>query len=106
MADMIANLEKMLAQGGDSASLRFALASKYFEQGELTRAAEHAELAVELDADYSAAWRLLGRIQSEAGETDRAKRTFEHGIEVAEKRGDRQVAREMQVFLKRLERAQ
>ena len=101
---MIANLEKMLAGGADSAGLRFTLASSYRSAGDLERAAEHARAAVRLDADYSAAWRLLGRVQAELGQHETAAETYRHGIEVAESRGDRQAAKEMRVFLKRLER--
>lgn len=106
MTDMIDNLEAMLEAGHDSANLRFALATKLFEAGALERALAHAEVAVQADPDYSAAWRLLGRIQTEAGAHELASKTFKKGIAVAEQRGDRQVAKEMRVFLKRLERAQ
>lgn len=103
---MIANLEALLARGDDSPNLRFALATKHFEAGDLERALAHAKVAVRADPDYSAAWRLLGRIQSEAGQPALAMEAYRRGIEVAERRGDRQVAKEMQVFLKRLERAE
>jgi Tfp pilus assembly protein PilF len=101
--DMTANLEAMLARGSEGAVLRFTLASRYFERGELERALAHAEVAVTLDADYSAAWRLLGRIQAAAGSGERAAESFRRGIAVAEQRGDRQAAKEMRVFLRRLE---
>ena len=103
--DMTENLEAMLARGNDGAALRFALASRYFERGELERALQHAEVAVALDADYSAAWRLLGRIQAASGLDRRAAETYRRGIEIAQRRGDRQVAKEMDVFLRRLEAA-
>ena len=99
---MIDKLEAMLASGQDSAGLRFALANHYFKHDQMPRAVEHAEVAVAMDPDYSAAWRLLGRAQAKAGRTDDAARSFERGIAVANKRGDRQVEKEMRVFLKRL----
>ena len=102
---MIKNLEAMLARGADSASLRFALATRYLDEKALEAALEHAELAVQLDADYSAAWRLLGRVQTELGRRADAIASYRHGIEVADKNGDQQAAKEMRVFLKRLERA-
>ena len=101
---MIENLEALLAAGKDSAQLRLALASKYLEAGELDRALEHGRVVVELSPDYSAGWRLLGQIQSKAGASDAAAETFRRGIAIAEERGDVQVAKEMQVFLRRLER--
>jgi len=67
MTDLTANLEAMLAGGTDGAALRVALASRYLASGEVELAVEHASAAVDLDADYSAAWRLLGKAQAAAG---------------------------------------
>lgn len=97
-------LERLLEHGDDNAGLRFALATRYFAAGQTEEAAQHARAAVELDRGYSAAWRLLGQILVRAGLDDEAKSAFRQGIEVAEAKGDRQVAKEMQVFLRRLER--
>ena len=102
---MIDRLEAMLAAGNDSAMLRFSLASAYLQQDQPARAVEHAQLAVELDPDYSAAWRLLGQAQVAAGQDQAAAASFERGIEVARRSGDRQVEKEMQVFLRRLRKA-
>jgi Tfp pilus assembly protein PilF len=99
---MIETLEAMLASGRDSADLRFALANAYLKKGEALRAIEHAGFAVQLKPDYSAAWRLLGQAQIAAGRNDDAASSFERGIQVAEQVGDRQVGKEMQVFLRRL----
>lgn len=99
---MLDKLEAMLAAGQDSASLRFALATAYYRQDEAARAIEHARVAVALSPDYSAAWRLLGQAQVAAGRTEDAAASFERGIEVAKQSGDRQVEKEMQVFLQRL----
>ena len=100
------SLEALLARGPDSALLRHTLAAGYFERGELERALAHAEAAVALDADYSAAWKLLGRVQAALGQAREAAATYRRGIAVAERRGDLQAAKEMQVFLRRLEAAQ
>jgi Tfp pilus assembly protein PilF len=97
------NLEAMLARGSDSATLRLTLAARYFEQGDLARSLSHAEVAVKLDADYSAAWRLLGKVLAASGRNEQAITTFQEGIAVAQRRGDKQAAKEMHVFLNRLE---
>ena len=102
---MIEQLEAMLERGQDSAALRFAIANHYFRADEARKAIEHAQVAVELDPDYSAAWRLLGQAQVAAGLADDAAASFERGIEVAGKSGDKQVEREMRVFLRRLEQS-
>jgi Tfp pilus assembly protein PilF len=99
---VIEKLEAMLAGGQDSAGLRFALATAYYRQGDVEQAIAHAQVAVSLEPDYSAAWRLLGQAQVAAGHDDDAAASFERGIEVAKQGGDRQVEKEMQVFLRRL----
>ena len=57
--DLIANLEALLTKGGDGAALRLALASRYLDAGDAEAAVRHAEAAVRLDPEYSAAWKAL-----------------------------------------------
>lgn len=99
-----ANLEALIASGKDNAALRLALASRYHSAGDLAKATEHAEVAVSLDPDYSAAWKLLGKVLAESGRGEQAAESYRRGISVAARRGDQQAAKEMRVFLKRLER--
>ena len=100
--DKIGNLEKLLASGQDNALLRFGLGQAYLGVGDAERAASHLRCAVEHDPRYSAAWKLLGKALAETGRAEEAIATYEQGIEVAEARGDKQSAKEMQVFLRRL----
>ena len=102
--DLIANLEALLAKGRDAPGLRFALATRYLAAGDAAAALKHAEAAVALDAAYSAGWNVLGQARAAAGDERGAIESYRRGIEVAEARGDRQAAKEMQVFLKRLEK--
>lgn len=99
----IGNLEAMLARGKDSALLRFSLGGEYLKAGDATSALTHLQSAVEQDPAYSAAWKLLGKAATEAGRTDEAIIAWRRGIEIAEVKGDRQAAKEMRVFLRRLE---
>lgn len=103
--DLISNLEALLAKGGDNAALRLALASRYLDAGDAAAAVTHAEGAVRLDPEYSAAWKALGRALTAAGRNADALNAYERGGQVAERRGDQQAAKEMRVFAKRLERA-
>ncbi|HET6725320.1 MAG TPA: hypothetical protein VFH85_04880 [Gammaproteobacteria bacterium] len=96
--------EQMLDAGRDSALLRFSLGNEYLKADAPERAAEHLARAVELDPRYSAAWKLYGKAQAAAGRDTEAADTWRRGIEVAESRGDKQAAKEMQVFLRRLQR--
>lgn len=94
-------LEHLLAAGQETALLRFSLGNACLAENPAL-AAEHLERAVALAPDYSAAWKLLGKARTAAGEADAARAAYERGIAVAEARGDLQAAKEMRVFLKRL----
>ena len=100
---LVERLEALLASQGDSALLRFSLGNACLEAAPAAAVA-HFERAVALDPDYSAAWKLLGKARIACGDKEAAKAAYRQGITVAEKRGDLQAAKEMQVFLKRLER--
>lgn len=100
----IADFEAMLAAGRDNALLRFSLGSEYLKVGEPARAAEHLRRAVGHDPKYSAAWKLLGRALAEAGAQEDALAAYREGIAVAEARGDKQAAKEMGVFARRIEK--
>jgi len=102
--DAIARFETLLASGKDGALLRFGLGLQYLKTGEASRAAEHLRTAVKLDPGYSAAWKLLGKALTECANTDEAIEAYRQGIAAAEKKGDKQAAKEMTVFLRRLER--
>ena len=101
---MIESLEKMLAKGVDNALLRFGLGKGYLDAGEPVRAAEHLRRCVEFDPNYSAAWKLLGKALAEDGRREEAAAAYRSGIAAAERKGDKQAAKEMTVFLRRLEK--
>lgn len=97
-------LEAMLAGGEDNALLRFTLGNVLFQQKNYAEAEPHLARAVELDPNYSAAWKIYGRTLGAAGKIPDALAALKQGIEIASERGDIQAAKEMRVFLKRLEK--
>ena len=101
----LANFEKMLAAGKDSALLRYSLGNEYLNAGDAAAAAAHLERAVEHDPDYSAAWKLLGKARAALEQTAAARHAWEQGIAAANRKGDKQAEKEMQIFLKRLARS-
>ena len=101
---MVDNLKTLLANGADSALLRFGLGQEYTKLGNHDEAVEHLRVAVGKDPKYSAAWKLLGKALAESGHNDEAIFAYESGIRVAEENGDVQAAREMAVFLRRLQK--
>lgn len=102
MNPRIESLEKMLNGPRDGALLRFSLGNEYLKAGDAAKAAECFRAAVEHDANYSAAWKSLGKALAEAGDSYAAIAAYEQGITIAEARGDIQAAKEMKVFAKRL----
>ena len=101
----VERFEALLAAGKDSPLLRFSLGMQYQKAGDAARAVEHLRSAVAQDPGYSAAWKLLGKSLAESGDADGAIEAYRRGIEAAERKGDKQAAKEMQVFLRRLEKA-
>ena len=104
-SQQIVNLLKLVGTPRDGALLRFSLGSEYLKCAEYEPAIAHLSAAVEKDPGYSAAWKLLGNALAEHGQADEALAAYRKGIEIAKGRGDRQAAKEMTVFARRLEKA-
>jgi len=92
----------MLNSGQDNALLRFGLGQAYLNEKQYDKAAKHLHQATLQDPNYSAAWKLLGKAYAKQDDTKHAIASYQAGIDVAEQKGDKQAAKEMQVFLKRL----
>jgi predicted Zn-dependent protease len=101
---VIENLEALLARGQDNALVRFGLANEYLKLGKLEVAIGHLRRCVAHDPKYSAAWKRLGKALADTGRTADAVAAYESGIQAAEEKGDIQAAKEMKVFLKRLQK--
>jgi predicted Zn-dependent protease len=102
---MIARLEAMLAAGQDNALLRFTLGGQLLNAGDLDGAIEHLKVAVVRDPGYSAAWKMLGKALQECGDHAAARDAYLQGIAAADRNGDVQAAKEMKVFLRRVEKS-
>ncbi|HET6430616.1 tetratricopeptide repeat protein [Dyella sp.] len=104
-AERIAALRAQCNGPRDGALLRFSLGSALLEDDQASAAAVELRHALRLDPGYSAAWKLLGKACLQAGDRNGAADAWRQGIGVAGGRGDQQAAKEMTVFLARLERA-
>ena len=103
-ASVVQNLEKLLSQGKDSALLRFSLGAEYLKLRQTWVAVYQLRRALEMDPNYSAAWKLLGKALTDAGVLRDALDAYRRGVAIAEQRGDKQAAKEMAVFALRLEK--
>jgi Flp pilus assembly protein TadD len=81
----------------------FGYASALFDAGHYQEAVQEYREAIRLKPDYSAAIRDLGRALEKIGAFDEAMQVYREGMPMAERNGDLQTMKEMQVFLRRLE---
>lgn len=100
--DLIARLRAQLGGPRDGALLRFSLGTALLANGDPVGAVTAFREAVEFDAGYSAAWKMLGKALIESGDGDGAMDAFREGLEVAKAHGDKQVEREIAVFVRRM----
>ncbi|RAP57010.1 hypothetical protein BTJ49_11980 [Oleiagrimonas sp. MCCC 1A03011] len=104
MADRIAPLQAQVGGPRDGALLRFALGNALLDAGRTAEACDAFRAAVDFDPDYSAAWKLLGKAELAREDLDAAAEAWQRGIDAAARRGDKQAQKEMQVFLRRLQK--
>jgi predicted Zn-dependent protease len=100
-ADMF---RKLLERDPENPMVLYSLGSELFKEKKYSEAREHLGRAVRNKPDYSVAYRTLGRTLYELGEDHEARRVFSEGREVAQRNGDLQTVKEIDVFTRRLEK--
>jgi predicted Zn-dependent protease len=103
--DRIAEFKEVAEMLPDDPVVRFGLAGAYLDAGQAEAAVVEYTETVRLKPDYSAAYRGLGRALERAGRTAEAKAAYEKGLEVAARTGDLQTKKEIEVFLRRIDKA-
>jgi predicted Zn-dependent protease len=103
--DRIEEFKEVVEIMPDDPVVRFGLAGAYLDAGQADAAVGEYEEAIRLKPDYSAAHRGLGRALERAGRIAEAKAAYAKGLEVATGAGDLQTRKEIEVFLRRLEKA-
>ena len=104
-ADLIDRLRAQLGGPRDGALLRFSLGTALLSHGDASGAVAAFREAVGFDNTYSAAWKMLGKALAEYGDADAAMDAYRQGLDVARTRGDKQVEKEIGVYLRRLEKS-
>jgi predicted Zn-dependent protease len=100
-ADMF---RKLLERDPENPMVLYSLGNELFKERKYSEAREYLSRAVRNKPDYSVAYRTLGRTLNELGEDAEARRVFIEGREVAHKNGDLQTVKEIEVFVRRLEK--
>lgn len=95
---------KLIDKDPENPMVLCSLGIELFKEEKYEEAKEHLKKAVENKPDYSVAFRTLGRAHFELGEYAEAREVFERGRGVAQENGDLQTVKEIDVFMKRLEK--
>ena len=95
---------KLLEKDPHNPMILCSMGIELFKEGRYPEAREHLTRAVENKPDYSVAYRMLGRAHYELNENAAARRVFTKGRAVAQENGDLQTVREIDVFLRRLDK--
>ncbi len=103
-ASRIEMFRKLLQKDPENPMVLCSLGIELFKEGEYREACDCLTKAVENKPDYSVAYRTLGRALYELEEYDEARRVFEKGRDVAQNNGDLQTVKEIDVFMRRLEK--
>lgn len=98
----IESLLKLVGTDRDNAMLRLTLARLLVAQSDLEQATTHLRAAIDMDSDYTAAWKELGKVLRQHGDDEGAAQAWRRGIEIAGIKGDKQAEKEMTVFLRRI----
>ena len=103
--ERIAAFKEVAEEMPDDPEVRFGLAGLYLDAGQTENAVTEYQETIRLKADYSAAYRGLGRALERAGRIPEAMAAFHQGRDVATRNGDLQTVKEIDVFLRRLDKA-
>jgi predicted Zn-dependent protease len=95
---------KLLERDPENPMVLYSLGNELFKEEKYSEAREYLSRAVWNKPDYSVAHRTLGRTLYELGEDAEARQVFAEGREVAERNGDLQTVKEIDVFVRRLEK--
>ncbi|MSR45758.1 MAG: tetratricopeptide repeat protein [Planctomycetes bacterium] len=98
----IAQFEALIAHDANDALSRFTLGRAYLDAGRAADAAAMLEQVVALKPDYTAVYVTLGEAYEKAGKLARALKSWTHGIELAQQKGDLHPRNQMQAHLARL----
>ncbi len=95
---------RLLERAPENPMVLYSLGSELYKEERYSEAREYLSRAVENKQDYSVAYRTLGRALYELGEDAEARRIFDQGRKIAERNGDLQTVKEIDVFVRRLEK--
>lgn len=96
----------MLEQGHDNLLLRFGLGKALVEDNKSAAAIAHLQRAVEFDKSHASSWFWLGRAYLQDEDYPQAQDAFTQARKHAEEKGEQQTVKMIDVFERRLKKAQ
>lgn len=96
--------EKMIGKGRDGYETRLAAGQAQLKLGQLEAAIEHLTRATGYKPNQTVAWQELGKALEKTGDLKGAKRAWQTGFETAQRNGDKQAEKVINVWLKRLDK--
>jgi uncharacterized protein HemY len=95
---------KLLEKDPRNPMILYSLGNELFKEKHYEEARDLLQRAIDNKPDYSVAYRMLGRAHFELHENAEARSVFLKGKEVAQENGDLQTVKEIDVFMRRLEK--
>jgi tetratricopeptide (TPR) repeat protein len=95
MESRIEKLKAFIAENPADPFLHYALASEWLKAGELHLAREKFEELVKDFPNYVGTYYHLGKLHEQLGNSDHAIATYESGLKIAQKIGDRHTFNEI-----------
>ncbi len=96
-------LQKLLAAHPERVDLALALAQLCLREKDFDAALGYAQQAIDGNSRYSAALLAAGQAAQALGDQQAARHWYERGLAAAADQGDKQIERQISVFLKRME---
>lgn len=90
------SLRQFLEKEPNDSFTKYAIALEYASLKDFSKSVAMLESLIIHDPDYVPAYHQLGNIHAQLDRVNEAIRSYEHGIEAAERTGDHHAQREMQ----------
>jgi len=104
MTDNIDDIKNLLKIYPNDVLLLTSLGKKYFNEYHNVEAINTFKQVIEINPEYTVAYRFLGKALMAVNNWAGAEDIYIEGIKMAEKTGDLQTKKEIEVFLKRIQK--
>jgi tetratricopeptide (TPR) repeat protein len=102
-SDKLAQLFKLLEREPHDAFLLYGIGMEHKKLGFPDKAIEYFDRTIAADAEYCYAYYQRGQVCAQAGRLEEAKRSFQQGIDAAQRVGDAHAREELQAALESIQ---